>query len=251
MQCVILAGGLGTRMRPYTEGMPKALIPAGGVPFIDFQLRWLATHGVTDVILSIGYRGEMLREHVRDGAKFGVPVRYVDEGTDLKGTAGALRMSLEQGVLADTFLVTYGDSFLPIDYGAVFRAYVASGKKAAMTVLENAGRWDTSNVIFEQGRLVLYDKKRVDRPAADYRFIDYGLTALSRAVVEEMVPALAPGRAHDLAVVFHDLSVEGELLGIEVHDRFYEIGSPPGLADFSEWIEQQRQHGALEWMRIP
>ena len=247
MQCVILAGGLGTRMRPFTEGMPKALIPVGepGVPFIDFQLAWLASHGVSDVILSIGYRGEMLREHVGSGERFGVAVRYVDEGTKLRGTAGALRLAVEGGVLDDTFLVTYGDSFLPIDFGRVGAAYVASKKNAAMTVLHNGGRWDTSNVVFEAGSLVLYDKKRVDRPVADFQYIDYGLTALSRAVVERVVP---PGDGpHDLAAVFHDLSVAGQLLGIEVTERFYEIGSPQGLVDFSEWILAHRAKGDLAW----
>ena len=97
MQCVILAGGLATRMRPLTETIPKALIPVGGRPFIDHQLAWLAAHGVTDVVLSVGYRGEMLRDHVGDGARFGLAVRVVDEGTKLRGTAGALRLALDRG----------------------------------------------------------------------------------------------------------------------------------------------------------
>ena len=67
MQCVILAGGLATRMRPLTDAIPKALIPVEGKPFVDHQLGWLAAHGVTDVVLSIGYRGELLRDHVGDG----------------------------------------------------------------------------------------------------------------------------------------------------------------------------------------
>lgn len=251
MQCVILAGGLGTRMRPFTEGMPKALIPVGplNVPFIDFQLAWLASHGVDDVILSIGYRGHMLRDHVGTGQRFGVPVRYVDEGAKLRGTAGALRLGIEEDVLEDTFLVTYGDSFLPIDFGGVGAAYRASGKKAAMTVLKNGGRWDASNVIFENGSLALYDKKRSDRPTLSFEYIDYGLTALSRDVVIDAIP-LGDG-PHDLATLFHDLSVEGELLGIEVQERFYEIGSPQGLADFAAWIDrhQPRNDGDLSWLR--
>ena len=99
MQCVILAGGLATRMRPLTESLPKALIPIAGVPFVDHQLDWLARHGVTDVVLSIGYRGEMLSRHVGDGGRCGLRVRVVDEGADLRGTAGALRLAHDQGVL--------------------------------------------------------------------------------------------------------------------------------------------------------
>src|ERR1700733_2234592 len=106
MQCVILAGGLATRMRPLTETIPKAMIPVGGAPFIDHQLTWLSRHGVDQVVLSIGYRGRLLAEHVGDGARFGLRVRVVDEGENLQGTAGALRLADEQGALAETFLLT-------------------------------------------------------------------------------------------------------------------------------------------------
>jgi len=234
MQCVILAGGLATRMRPLTETLPKALIPVAATPFIDHQLRWLAGHGVTRVVLSIGYRGEMLRDHVGDGARFGLSVLVVDEGTRLRGTAGALRLAADEGVLDDAFLVTYGDSFLPIDFAGAWDAFVRSGRPALMTVFENAGRWDTSNVIFERGAVTLYDKRHRTRPAADFRFIDYGLSALRREVVLRMVPAGdAPA---DLSDLFHELSRRGELAGLEVHERFFEIGSPAGLEDFERWL---------------
>jgi len=246
MQCVVLAGGLGTRMRAYTEQMPKALIPVEGVPFIDLQIAWMASHGVSEVVMSIGYRGDMLRKHVGDGARFGIPIRYVDEGTELRGTGGALRFALEEGALAETFLVTYGDSFLPIDFAAVGGAFHAGEQPAAMTVLRNGGRWDTSNVVFEDGRLVVYDKKRADRPAEDYQYIDYGVSVLSRGVIAERVPQTG---SYDLADLFHALSVRGELTGIEVFERFYEVGSPAGLRDFSEWIAARRAQGGLAWAK--
>ena len=187
MQCVILAGGLATRMRPLTDVRPKALLPVAGRPFADLQLEWLARHGVTDVVLSIGYKGEMLREHVGDGARFGLAVSYVDEGEHLRGTAGALRLALSRGALEESFLVTYGDSFLPIDFGAVYRAFRGAGPAPrSRRSSRSEGRWDTSNVITTSasaagaGRVVLYDKRRQTRPAADFAYIDYGLLALER-----------------------------------------------------------------------
>jgi NDP-sugar pyrophosphorylase family protein len=242
VQCVILAGGLATRMRPLTDVRPKALLPVAGRPFVDLQLEWLARHGVTDVVLSIGYKGEMLRDHVGDGARFGVAVSYVDEGENLRGTAGALRLALSRGALEESFLVTYGDSFLPIDFGAVYRAFRGAGRPALMTVFRNEGRWDTSNVIYEAsaagaGRVVLYDKRRQTRPAADFAYIDYGLLALERRVVEEEVPA--EGKA-DLADLCHALSRSARLAGFEVHERFHEIGSPEGLEELETWIAARR-----------
>ena len=230
MQCVILAGGLGTRMRPRTETVPKSLLEVAGRPFVDHQLAWLAAHGVTEVVLSIGYLGEMIEAHVGDGSRLGVAVRYVSEGATLRGTAGAVRLAADEGVLAEEFLLTYGDSYLPIDFGAVGTAFRASGLPALMTVFENAGRWDTSNVIFDEtaGNIVLYDKSRALRPAEEFRYIDYGLSALRRSVVEREVPR---GERYDLADVFRGLSQRGELAGYRVRERFYEVGSPQGLAD--------------------
>ncbi|HEX4404114.1 MAG TPA: sugar phosphate nucleotidyltransferase [Polyangia bacterium] len=243
MQCVILAGGLATRMRPITETVPKALISVAGRPFIDHQLEWLVRHNVARVLLSVGYRGEMLRAHVGDGARYGLSVSYVDEGVNLRGTAGALRLALEHGALEDAFLVTYGDSFLPIDFGDVWTRFRRAGLPALMTVFRNEGRWDTSNVIFEpdraspsgdgSGRVALYDKRRETRPAEDFAYIDYGLSALERRLVETEVPRT--GKA-DLAELFHALSVRGQLAGLEVRERFHEIGSPEGLAEMETWI---------------
>ncbi len=233
MQCLILAGGLATRMRPLTETIPKAMIPVEGKPFADHQLAWLAAHGVTDVILSIGYLGGAIRDHVGEGGRFGLRVRYVDEGTKLRGTAGAVRLALDEGVLEPRFLVTYGDSFLPVDFAAVARAHAASGAPALMTVFHNAGRWDASNAILAGNRVAVYDKQRRARPPESFQYIDYGLSAFERRLIADEIP---PGATADLADLFHRLSLRGELAGLEVHERFYEIGSPAGLEDFGAWL---------------
>jgi NDP-sugar pyrophosphorylase family protein len=227
MECVILVGGLGTRMRPATETIPKALIPVAGRPFVDRQLEWLAAEGVNRAVLSIGHKGELLREHVGNGRRFGLRVDYVDEGTELRGTGGALRLAFEQGALPGSFLVLYGDSYLPLSVRPVWEAFLASDCPALMTVLRNQDRWGRSNAHYERGRVVLYDKSATR--GGPMEFIDYGLSVLSRGVVEKEIP---PGEAFDLAVLFHRLSVAGQLGGFEVYERFFEVGSPAGLADF-------------------
>src|SRR5437764_14635375 len=78
MQCVILAGGLGTRMRPWTEKTPKTLLPVGDIPFAHYQLSWLAGHGVTRVVYSIAVLGEQVRDFVGDGRRWGLVVDYVE-----------------------------------------------------------------------------------------------------------------------------------------------------------------------------
>jgi NDP-sugar pyrophosphorylase family protein len=216
-------------MKPFTDEIPKTLVPVAGLPFAHRQLQLLADEGVSEVVMSIGYRGEMVRSSIGDGSAFGLQVRYVDEGDKLRGTAGALRLCLDSGVLAEAFMVLYGDSYLPIALAPVEAAFLGSGRAALMTVMRNQGRWDRSNVIFEDGQLRLYDKRQTD-PRMQH--IDYGLTVLSRALVER-VPA---GAVADLADLYHQLSVAGELAGYEVVQRFYEIGSPEGLRDLEAFL---------------
>jgi NDP-sugar pyrophosphorylase family protein len=232
MQCVILAGGLGTRMRPLTETCPKTLLPAGGRPFAHHQLHWLAAQGITEVIYSIGHQGNRIRRYWTEEPSPIPSIRYVDEGDQLRGTAGALRLAREEGVLDESFFVIYGDSFLPVEFAPIWSAFHAGRQPALMTVLRNEGRWDRSNVIYQPGRVMLYDKSA----APGMQYIDYGLSCFRRDMFDDPTPA-------DLSALFHDLSLQGRLAGFQVHQRFYEIGSPEGLRDFERYLEScERAH---------
>ena len=235
MQCVILAGGLGTRMWPVAQQVPKTLLPVAGRPFASWQLDWLADAGVDSVVYCVGYLGEQVREHVGDGSAWGVAVDYVDEGHELRGTAGALRLAHDEGVLDETFLVLYGDSWLQVDPAEVYVAARRSGLPALMTVYENNGLFDTSNVEYADGRVVRYEKGLDPAPPA-MRWIDYGLSVLTRVLVAERVHE---NDVVDLSALCHTLSLEGKLAGFMVPDRFYEIGSPAGLAEVTELLERR------------
>lgn len=231
MQCLILAGGLGTRMKPYTEKIPKALIPVRGHPFIDLQLRALKRQGIKRVVICVGYLGEMIQAEVGDGSRFDLHVDYTNEGENLRGTAGAIRLAADQGVLDEEFFVLYGDSFLPTSFPTVFEKFKSGSDPALMTVFRNEGQFDKSNAQFNGERVTLYDKKLSAGTGVPY--IDYGLSILSRKLVLERIPA---DGVRDLADLFHQLSVEGRLAGLEVKERFYEIGSQQGLADLESYL---------------
>jgi len=238
LQCVVLAGGIGTRMRPQTEEAPKALLPVLGRPFADWQLELLAKQGIERVLYSVGYRGEMIRDHVGDGSRWGLEVKYVDEGHKLRGTGGALHLAFHLGELEEAFFVLYGDSYLPVDFGAVERAWEQTPLPALMTVFRNDGQWDASNAIYDDGRVVLYDKDRPADRVEEMHWIDYGLSILTRNVVGERVP---PNGVSDLADLMRDLSREGKLAGYEVSERFYEAGSPEGLRDLEQYLSRSDQ----------
>jgi MurNAc alpha-1-phosphate uridylyltransferase len=218
----ILAGGLATRLRPITETIPKALVEVVGEPFVFRQLAYLRSQGVRKVALCIGYLGDMVVDAVGDGSKFDLEVVYSADGDTLLGTGGALRRALP--LIGEQFFVLYGDSFLPVDFAPVESAFHASKKSALMTVLRNDNRWDKSNVLFRDGELIEYNKHS---PRAEMQFIDYGLGVLNDHVLE----AYPDDMPFDLADVYHRLSLDGQLAGFEVQQRFYEIGSHTGLKE--------------------
>jgi NDP-sugar pyrophosphorylase family protein len=237
MQCIILAGGMGTRIRERSGDLPKALIPVLGKPFIFYQLAWLARQAVTRVVLSLGYRGSMIKAAVGDGSQFGLAVAYADEGDVLRGTGGALRFIADLELLDSGFFVLYGDSFLPIDLAPMWQVS-EDGRACTMAVLRNLGRWDKSNVVFRDGKILLYDKFADPSAAAAMEFIDYGISVLTRDVIKSEIPA---GGVFDLAELLKRLSLHGRLKGYEVSERFYEIGSPQGLDDFEAYVRGQEK----------
>ena len=226
----ILAGGLATRLRPVTEKIPKALIEVAGQPFLAHQLRLLRGAGIRSVVVCVGYRGEMIEAQFGDGSSLGIEISYSFDGPELLGTGGALKKALP--LLGKQFLVLYGDSYLPIDYDAPVRAFSGSGKLGLMTVFRNEGRWDPSNVLFKNGTIQSYTKKSA---SPEMQHIDYGL-GIFRA---EAFASWTSGKAFDLADVYQELIAQEQLAGYEVEQRFYEIGSPAGLAELDAMLRAQ------------
>jgi NDP-sugar pyrophosphorylase family protein len=218
----MLAGGTAQRLRPLTETIPKALVEVAGRPFAEHQVEWLNGQGITRVVFLVGYLGEKIENALGDGSRFGLRIEYVFDGPTLLGTGGALRRA--SAFLGDAFFVMYGDSYLDCPLPEIERAFRASGSPALMTVLHNEDRWDKSNVRFEGGKILAYDKRN---RTSEMKHIDYGLGVL-RASALAGYPEGAP---FDLALVYQELAAAGELAAYEVHSRFYEIGTPQGLEE--------------------
>ena len=214
-------------MRPLTDVCPKTLLPVRGRPFSYHQLHWLAAQGVSEVVYCIGHRGDLIRRYWAMEPSPVRSIRWVDEGEKLRGTGGALRFAFEQGALDESFLVIYGDSFLPVRFAPVWQAFEASRQPALMTVLRNEGRWDKSNAVYQDGRVILYDKKQ----SSEMQYIDYGLLAFSRQVFAE-----TDTEVFDLATLLTQLSRDRQLAGYEVSERFYEVGSASGLLDLDRYL---------------
>ncbi|MGA3282972.1 MAG: nucleotidyltransferase family protein [Verrucomicrobiota bacterium] len=224
----VLAGGLATRLRPITEKIPKSLIPVAGKPFLAHQLELLRSRGIRRAVLCVGHLGEMIQREFGNGSAFGLRLDYAYDGPKLLGTGGALKRALP--LLGMEFFVLYGDSYLPVEYRPIAEFFRRSGKLGCMTVYRNEGRYDTSNVVFRDGSVVVYDKKN---RLPEMHHIDYGLS-LFQAAAFDAYPA---GEPFDLAEVMGRLVQEKQMAGYEVRERFYEIGSPAGLSELETLLK--------------
>lgn len=223
----ILAGGMATRLRPITEKIPKVLVPVAGKPFLAHQLELLRKEGVTRAVLCLGHLGEMVRDQFGDGSSYGVKLEYSFDGPVLLGTGGALKRAMPK--LGARFFVLYGDSYLPIPFAPIAESFERSGKLGLMTVYRNEGKYDTSNVVFGDGEIQVYDKKN---KSAEMRHIDYGLSLFRRDAFDSW----PDDKPFDLADVMQRLVTARQLAGYEVRERFYEIGSHAGLSELNELL---------------
>ncbi|MGD9124300.1 MAG: sugar phosphate nucleotidyltransferase [Desulfarculaceae bacterium] len=232
MQMVIMAGGLGTRLGPRTQDRPKSLVPVLGKPFLERQIDLIQPQGVTRLVLCIGHLGEQIVGYFGDGSEFGVQMAYSSEGDSLLGTGGALKKA--EPLLDEKFFLMWGDSYLRLDYPAVWEEAKRQDLPASMVVYRNDNQRVPSNVVLKEGKVAVYDKWQED---PDKVYIDNGLTVLKKEVLQH-IPA---GQAFAIEEVFRDLAREGRLGAIETPQPFYEIGSPAGLRELEELLAREQE----------
>jgi MurNAc alpha-1-phosphate uridylyltransferase len=227
---VLLAGGKATRLRPVTETIPKSLLEVAGKPFIDHQLELIKRNNITQVVICVSYLGGQVREFVGDGSRYGLKIDYSFDGDTLLGTGGTIKNALD--LLDDKFFVMYGDSYLTADFKIISDYFLKGDKSGLMTVFKNEGKWDKSNIDFRDGKIINYDKSIENK---NMEYIDYGLGILTKRAFEDFKNE----NVFDLEAVYKNLLRKEELLGYEVSERFYEIGSFRGLEETKAFLENK------------
>ncbi len=238
MQVVVLMGGLGSRLKEQTLNCPKPLVPVHGKPFFEYELMLLLHAGFKRFVFLVGYRAGMIEEYFGDGSRYGedISIRYSYDGETLLGTGGAVIRALS--LLEEDFMLVYADSFMDVDYFEIVYRYFAgkaAGMKALMTVMENADRFDKSNVVYKDGEIKVYDKKNT---TAGMSCIDYGIEVFSKEVFAGLAESLQ-GKAADLSDIQKKLVEEKKCIACEETNRFYEIGTPASLGEFTEYAERR------------
>ena len=235
---MILAGGLGTRLWPVTRDIPKPMAPVAGAPYLEHQLRLLQRQGILDILLLTGHLGDRIESYFGDGGRLGVQIRYSREPSPL-GTGGALRRA--RSLLAERFLLIYGNSLLPIDYAAVYRTLEAAAVEGLVVVYDNRPI-DTSvrnNIeLDERGFVIRYDKSCAD---GDCHYVEAGVLAFDRSVVES-IPEGVASLEND---AFPKLIGRRQLFAYQTRQRFYDIGTPERLRAIETFLLNDHHQNSI------
>jgi N-acetyl-alpha-D-muramate 1-phosphate uridylyltransferase len=230
MQVAILAGGLGTRLRPLTNKIPKPMVLVNGKPFLEHELRMLKSKGFDDFLLCVGYLGNAIENYFGSGEKLGAKISYSYDGESLKGPAGALKNA--EPLLKEIFFVTYADAFLELDYRRILERFSSSNTLGLMVVFENHNRFGKSDLAVKNGLVTKYNKTM---QTPDMVWINYGVSLLRKKAMD-LIPKKGQVGEEEF---YAKLIREKELLAYETKERFYEIGTPESLGEFEKYLARK------------
>ncbi|MCG3203445.1 MAG: D-glycero-alpha-D-manno-heptose 1-phosphate guanylyltransferase [Elusimicrobia bacterium] len=225
---VILAGGFGTRLGSFSRKFPKSLVPVLGRPFLFHQIELLKRKSIKRIIFCLGYKSELILKTLNED-RSGLSFDFVFDGRHALGTGGAVRKATE--LISGDFFVLYGDSYLDIDYQAVQKIYERVGKQGLMVLYKNKNQIERSNVVFKNGLVTEYDKRKT---SSRMEYIDYGLSVLNKKAMKGFLP----GKKFDLSEIFSRLITKRQLAGTVVRKRFYEVGSLQGIKELEKYLKK-------------
>lgn len=229
LKAVILAGGLGTRLRQLTVDMPKPMIKINGRPFLCHQLELLKKNSVEDILICVGYLKEKIVNYFGNGSKIGLRIEYSIE-EDFLGTGGALRLAHEK--LPNEFLLLYGDSYLPIDYKTLVDYWRKADFAGLVVAYDNKAKIAENNVCLDKDNLVREYCKQ--KPSKKMNYVEAGVIVFKK----ESIDLIPPDQEISLEeTIFPALIEKDRLGGYPTGQRFYDIGTPEGLRDMGNMFK--------------
>ncbi len=231
MQALILAGGRGTRLRPYTTVLPKPLMPVGDYPILEIILMQLKNAGVKDVILAVGHMSQLFQAFFQDGKKHGINIRYSFEEKAL-GTAGPISLALD--LLEDDFLVMNGDLLTTLNYSDLFAFHRKMGAAATIGIYRREVKIDFGVIEKdEEGMLTRY----IEKPTYDFH-VSMGVNVLNKASVSRY---LGDGAYLDIPDLMMRLKNDGHLVSCYSEPCYWlDIGRVDDYQLASEIFEARR-----------
>lgn len=230
MQAVLLAGGLGTRLRSVVSDRPKPMALIGDKPFMEYVVLELISHGVTEIIFAVGYKGTMVEEYFKDGTPWGIKVSYAYEET-LLGTAGAIKNAGLQ-ITSDSFLVLNADTFYQIDYSSLTTLFKEQDLDMALVLREVPDVSRYGQAVLEDGRLTAFNEKTEEQRRGT---INGGIYVLKRSLLDE-IPEGKVSLEQDMIPKW--LSQGKRLGGFVSGGYFIDIGIPQDYYRFMEDVRK-------------
>ena len=231
IQAVILAGGLGTRLRPITRKIPKGLVEVTGKPFLEYQISFLKKSGIEDILICVGYLGEQIVDYFGSGSDFGVRIDYSREDRPL-GTGGALKLALPK--LAEEFFLLNGDTYLPADFARMVKAFSGSEETGLIGVYPVFGTGIEANLRVEKEGMI--SGCAADTEPGDLDYADAGIRIFRRDLAD-FFPA---GEGFSLEKdCYPSLIRAGKIRAWPIHQRFYDIGTPDRLREFENYLKNR------------
>lgn len=215
-QAVILAGGLGTRLAPFTEHTPKPMYCFEGKPFLEYLIMQVKSFGIKDIVLLLGYLPKKIMDYFLQGEQYGVHITY--RITPVEFDTGA-RIKMAEDILEDHFLLMYCDNFCPIDFNKLQESYFQNHAMVQITAYANKDGYTKDNLLLNgEGQVLCYDKKRT---VAGLKGVDIGYAIISKQVLN-----LLPEEGCNFeALVYPEMVKEGRMFAEVTEHRYYSIGS--------------------------
>ncbi len=236
-QAVILAGGRGERLRPFTDTMPKPMIPINGRSFLEYLIETLKENGVTEVVLLIGYLSEKITEYFGDGSKFGINIKYstlplFDE--DGSENESGTRIKTAAPLLDDFFLLMYCDNYWPLDLKKLSEFYFKQGVLASVTVYTNKDNFTKNNILVDdKGIVVKYDRSR---ETPNLNGVEIGFFIIDKKVLE-MFP---DHKFHFEKEILPRLVEKRELSGYLTDHRYYSTSTPERVELIAKFLQPKK-----------
>jgi N-acetyl-alpha-D-muramate 1-phosphate uridylyltransferase len=232
---VILAGGLGTRLKPHTDNTPKSMVLVNDKPFLQYQLELLKKNNITEVVIIVGHLWEQITNFIEDGSKFGLNIKCV-----YNHSSDALPCLYRiQHLLDNHFMVMYGDSYLDFNYNLLYNYHLSRQLMSdsitfiTMTIYKNPNLYQ-NNVIryFADVKKIYYSKAGFEGAV----YIDYGVSVIAKEVLNNFSGPIFANNL-TLAQFYQVVSANFAMNGFIVSNRFYEIGTPESLEEFKRFID--------------
>ena len=229
-QAVILAGGLGTRLRPLTLTTPKPMVLINETPFLSYMFDLLKKNGIREVIILVGYLHEKIEEYFKDGRKFGMSLQYSFSPIEAKtGT----RLKKAKHLLDDNFLLLYGDNYWPLNLSNLVDFYKKMKKKASVVAYHNTADITQHNMFIDTKGLVrIYDKSRT---AKKLNGLDIGFFLLEKSILTN----LPDDNFSFEEVIIPRLIEQKELAGFLTDEKYYALSNPSRILIIEDYFKSK------------